>query len=152
MRIDKVEDCVRDLSNRWLCITNEDNWNVVKTKKVWGVPEKRGKHQIESVRPGDKLVFYVTPKRIAGIFEATSKPFESKEKIFGWADFGREEYFPHRVKLKSVILAKEPVSADAIMRELSFSKGQKYWSICLRRAMLKITESDFDALRRLLLR
>jgi predicted RNA-binding protein len=133
------------LPNYWLCVTNEANWNVVKAKKVWGVPQKRGKRQIEAVKPGDLLAFYVTPKRIGGIFEVTSEPFESKEKIFSWADFGREEFFPYRVKLKPIVAAKEPVPADKLIRKLSFSKGQKRWSVFLRRAMLRIVKSDYDS-------
>jgi predicted RNA-binding protein len=55
------------LVNYWLCVTNEDNWKVVRARKVWGVPERRGKRQIEGVRPGDYLVFYVIPKKIGGM-------------------------------------------------------------------------------------
>jgi len=133
--------------NYWLCVTNDDNWNVVKKQKVWGVPEKRGRRQIEAVKPGDYLVFYVTPKRIGGIFKAASEPFESKEKIFSWADFGREEIFPYRVKLESVVVAKEPVSVDKLIGKLSFTRGLKRWSIMLRRAMAKISEKDFELIR-----
>jgi predicted RNA-binding protein len=125
-------------------VTNEDNWNVVKARKVWGVPEKRGKRQIEAVKPGDYLVFYVTPKRIGGIFKAVSEPFESKERIFSWADFGREEMFPYRVKLEPNVVAREPVPFDKLAGKLSFSKGHKHWSIMLRRAMIKISERDFE--------
>jgi predicted RNA-binding protein len=133
--------------NYWLCVTNEDNWNVVRKLKIWGVPEKRGRRQIESVKAGDHLVFYVTPKRIGGIFKAVSEKFESKEKIFSWADFGREEVFPHRVKLESVVVAKEPVSFDKLIGKLSFTKGLRHWSIMLRRAMFEISQKDFEAIR-----
>jgi len=141
---------VRELGNYWLCVTNEDNWNAVKEYKVWGVPEKRGRRLIESVKPGDYLVFYVMPKRIGGIFEAVSEPFESKERIFSWADFGREEVFPHRVKLEPVVAAKEPVAVEKLIGKLSFSKEQKRWSVFLRKAMLKITKTDYESLRTLI--
>ena len=29
----------------WLCITNEENWNVVKTKNVWGVADTVKEHE-----------------------------------------------------------------------------------------------------------
>lgn len=135
------------LSKYWLCVTNEDNWNVIKIKRIWGVPEKRGRCQIKDVRPGDQLVFYVTPKRIGGIFEAISEPFESNEKVFSWADFGREEHFPYRVRLKPIAVTKEPIPVGELIRKLSFSKGQKRWSVFLRRAILRITKSDYDSLR-----
>jgi predicted RNA-binding protein len=138
---------LEELVNYWFCVTNEDNWNVVKKHRVWGVPEKRGRRQIEAVRSGDYLVFYVTPKRIGGILKAVSEPFESKEKIFSWTDFGREETFPHRVKLEPTVVAKEPVSVDKLIGKLSFTRGSKHWSIFLRRAMFKISEKDFEAIR-----
>lgn len=135
--------------NYWLCVTNEDNWNVVKTHKIWGVPEKRGKRQIEGVRSGDYLVFYVVPKRVGGIFKVVSEPFESWEKVFSWADFGRE-VFPYRVKLRQIVVAGEPVSFDKVVGKLSFTKGRRRWSVMLRRAMFRISERDFEVFRDLL--
>jgi predicted RNA-binding protein len=132
------------MTKYWLCVTNEDNWNIVKTKLVWGVPEKRGKCQIQKVKPSDKLVFYVTPKRIGGIFEATSETYESNEKIFSWADFGKEELFPNRVHLKPIVVVEQPIIADQLVKKMSFCRGQRCWSIFLRRAMLEITKSDFN--------
>jgi predicted RNA-binding protein len=134
---------VKGLVNYWLCVTNEDNWNVIKKQKIWGVPEKRGKRQIEDVKLGDLLVFYIIPKRIGGIFKAISEPFESREKIFNWADFGREEIFPFRLKLEPVVVLEEPLPFDKLIRKLSFTKGLRRWSIVLRRAMFKIPAKDF---------
>ena len=136
--------------NYWLCVTNQDNWNVVKMHKIWGVPERRGRRQIEGVKPGDYLVFYVTPKRVGGIFRVVSEPFESREKVFSWADFGREEVFPFRVRLEPNIVAKEPVSFDKVVGKLSFTKGRRRWSVMLRRAMFRISERDFGVIRDLL--
>ena len=127
----------------WLCVTNEENWQKVKEKKVWGVPAKRGKRQIETVKRGDCLVFYVMPKRIGGIFEATSEPFESSKKIFSWAEFGRPEIFPYRVRLEPVRLPNEPVHVETLIDKLSFTRGRKRWSILLRRAVLEISEEDY---------
>ena len=65
-------------------MTNEDNWRVIRDRKIWGVSE-RYRRVIEAVRPGDYLVFYVMPKRVMGVFKAASKPFESRERIFPWS-------------------------------------------------------------------
>ena len=134
----------------WLCVVNEENWNVVKKRNVWGIPEKRGRLQIEAVKPGDYLIFYVMPKRIGGIFRVVSEPFESKEKIFSWADFGRAEVFPHRVKLEPNLIANQPVSVEKLIGKLSFTKGRKHWSTSLRRAMLQIVKADYESIYALL--
>jgi len=128
-------------------VTNEENWKVVKERKVWGVPAKRGKRQIESVKPSDYLVFYVKPKRIGGIFQAASEPFESNEKIFSWVEFGTEEIFPHRIKLEPMTVPKEPVPIEALVSKMSFARGRKRWSVFLRRAMVKISAKDFELVR-----
>ena len=128
--------------NYWLCVTNEDNWKVIKDRRVWGVSE-RYRRVIEAVRPGDYLVFYVMPKRVMGVFKAASKPFESRERIFPWGGAGGREVYPLRVKLEPVILAKRPLMFDGLVPRLSFIRNKKRWSGYLRRAMLLIPEGDF---------
>ncbi|MDH5462037.1 MAG: EVE domain-containing protein [Candidatus Bathyarchaeota archaeon] len=136
----------------WLCVTDEDNWQAIKEKKVWGVPAKRGKRQMEAVERGDCLVIYVKPKRIGGIFEAASEPYESSEKVFSWAEFGKPEIFPYRVRLKPVRVPNEPVHVGTLMDKLSFTKGIKRWGIFLRRAMFEISEKDYGLILSLIAR
>ena len=136
--------------NYWLCVTNEENWEVVRKRQVWGVPERRGRKVIEAVRLGDYLIFYVKSKRIGGIFEAVSEAFESSERIFSWGEFGREEIFPFRVKLRPVVVADEPIEIGELIGKLSFTKGLRRWSVRLRRAMLRVSARDFKLIRGLL--
>ena len=116
---------------------------MVKERKVWGVPE-RSRSQIEAVKPGDVLVFYVMPQRVMGIFEVASEPYESSERIFSWGEFGREDLFPHRVKLEPVILAKEPLQFKSLLPKLKFVTNKKMWSGHLRKAMRTIPREDYD--------
>ncbi|MEM2352493.1 MAG: EVE domain-containing protein [Thermoproteota archaeon] len=129
--------------NYWLCVTNEENWKVVKERKIWGVP-KRNRRQIEAVKPGDLLVFYVMPKRIMGIFKAVSGTFESDELIFSWGEFGREEVFPYRVKLEPVAIAEKPVQFESLIPKLKFIVNKKMWTGYLRGAMRTIPKEDYD--------
>ena len=92
----------------WLCITTEKNWDVIREKNVWGVPE-RHRNVIAKVKPGDKLVIYIKQERvdnvvkeprIVGIFEVVSDPFRESTRIFsskGVRNSG--ETFPWRVKI-----------------------------------------------------
>lgn len=119
----------------------------MKRRKVWGVP-KRSKGFIERVKPGDLLVFYVSPKKISGIFKAISESFQSDEKIFSCEGLGKEEIFPYRVRLKPVIIAEEPVRFDGLIPKLRFIANKKYWTGHLRRAMIDIPKEDYDLIFR----
>ena len=132
--------------NYWLCVTNEENWRVVKARKLWGV-SNRNRRLIERVKPGDLLAFYVMPKKISGIFEAASEPFESDEKVFSWGEFGREELFPYRVKLEPVNVPEEPVSFEELISRLGFIVNKKGWTGYLRRAMCIIPKEDYETIQ-----
>ncbi|MEM0211815.1 MAG: EVE domain-containing protein [Desulfurococcaceae archaeon] len=134
--------------NYWFCVTNEDNWNIIKSKHVWGVP-KRGRRYVLDVKIGDFLVFYIIPKKIGGIFRAVSEPFESEERIFSWIDYGKDEVFPFRVKIEPFLVPEKALPFDRLIEKLSFTKGLKRWSIKLRRAMFKISEEDFNTIKNL---
>ena len=132
--------------NYWLCVTSEENWKVVRKRKLWGV-SGRNKAQIEKVEHGDNLVFYVKPQRLMGIFQAASGAFKSDEKIFGTSGFTREEIFPYRIKLKSYMAPKEPVLLKSLVPKLKFITNKKKWMGHLRRAMQIIPKEDYDTMK-----
>ena len=128
--------------NYWLCVTNEENWEVVKKRKLWGVSE-RNRAQIEKVELGDNLVFYVKPQRLMGIFQAVSKSFKADEGIFSTSGFASGEIFPYRVELKSYVMPKEPVLFKIIVPKLKFITNKEKWMGHLRRAMQIIPKEDY---------
>ncbi|MFX0209453.1 MAG: EVE domain-containing protein [Candidatus Hodarchaeota archaeon] len=132
--------------NYWLCVTNDDNWEVIRKKRVWGVPERR-RNLIKTVAPGDQLVIYVAPKRIGGIFEVVSRFYERRDKIFKEV---KGEIFPYRVDLSPIMALSEPKGFMEIREKLSFIPDTRYWSAPLRRGMVKITEEDFQIIEKYL--
>lgn len=140
----------------WLCITNRDNWEVVKKKKVWGVP-RRHKNTIAKVKPGDKLVFYVKQERkdkevlepkIVGIFEVVSEPYEDSTRIFKSPSHLNETY-PLRVKIKPIKLGE--VEFKPLIPKLKFITNKKKWSGHLMgKAMREIPEEDYKLIASLL--
>lgn len=128
----------------WLCVTNDENWEIVKRKKIWGVG-KRSKGSIEQVRIDDVLIFYVMPKTIGGIFKCVSEPYEDQTEIFKWHQLGRKELFPYRVNIEPVIIPTELINIDRLIPQFRFiNKKLGYmWSLQLRKGMLEIPESDY---------
>lgn len=136
---------MKSLVNYWLCITNEKNWEIIRKRNVWGVP-KRSRGIIQKVKTGDLLVFYVAPKRVAGVFKTVSEPYVDEEVIFSADGFSGNERFSYRVRLEPVVLAKEYVDFSSLIPRLSFIVNKKRWSGYLRRAMVQIPKEDYDLL------
>ncbi len=133
------------MAGYWLCVTNERNWNVVKKRKVWGVPA-RNERLIKRVKKGDFLVFYVSPKRIGGIFRVVSEPFFDDSALFSSEGFSSNERFPHRVKIEPVAVPKKFVEFDPLITKLDFIVNKERWTGYLRRAMLSIPEKDYKTI------
>ena len=128
--------------NYWLCITDQENWHVIKSELVWGV-SGRYKAIMEQVKLGDLLVFYVKPKRICGIFIVSSEPYTSTKRIFKSGGISGQEIFPHRVKLKPLIVLDECLDFESLISRLNFIRKKDRWTAYLRRAMVPLSEYDF---------
>jgi len=128
--------------NYWLCVTNTENWEIIQKRKIWGVPE-RSSRQIEKVKPGDYVVFYVMPQRVAGIMKATSEAFRSDDRIFSWKGPSGNETFPHRIKLELVTVPKQPLLFKELIPKLNFIENKEMWTGHLRRAMRSIPKEDY---------
>nr|MDO8081699.1 EVE domain-containing protein [Candidatus Freyarchaeota archaeon] len=133
--------------NYWLCITNAENWEVVKNKKVWGVTD-RHKNKISQVKPGDILIFYITKSyKVGGIMKADSEPYMGTEKIFSPTGFAAKEIFPNRVKLKSQIIVDKPINFKELVPKLKFIKNKKVWAGSLQgKTMRLIPKEDYETI------
>jgi predicted RNA-binding protein len=131
--------------NYWLCITNAENWEVAKNRKVWGVND-RHKNKISQVKPGDILIFYITKSHeVGGIMKADSEPYMSTEKIFSPTGFASGEIFPNRVKLKSQIIVDKPINFKELVPKLKFIKNKKFWAGSLQgKATRLIPKEDYE--------
>jgi predicted RNA-binding protein len=140
----------------WLCITNEENWQVVNAKKIWGVAE-RHKNTITKVKVGDSLLFYlkqekiadeITESRITGIFKATSTVYIDDKKIFNVPKGMGAEAFPLRIKLKPVRIFDKPLLFKPLIPQLKFITNKKKWSGHLMgKAMRAIPKEDFELIK-----
>ena len=137
----------------WLCITNEENWKVIKERSIWGVPE-RHKNVIARVKPGDKLLIYVKQKktkdeviepRIVAVYEAKSKSFKDLKKVFSSKGMRySNEVFPWRIKLKPVKIFDKPVEFKPLIPKLKFIKNKQKWAGHLMgKAMRELPKEDF---------
>ena len=142
----------------WLCITDAENWQIIKEKNIWGVSQRHA-NKLMSTKIGDKLVFYVKqnpptdPPTIRGIFEVVSKPFYDEKPIFKApiSPFQVGETYPWRVKItpiKTGYLEFKP-----LIKQLKFitNKTSRGWGGHLMgKAMRPLPEDDFKLIESLL--
>ncbi|HIE15134.1 TPA: EVE domain-containing protein [Candidatus Bathyarchaeota archaeon] len=137
----------------WLCITTEENWNVIKKKNIWGVQEKH-RNTIGKVKAGDKCLIYVMskkkddgliPSRIMGAYEVTSTVKVDNSRIFKPPERNKNEVFPLRIKLKPVKIFEKPVEFKPLISKLKFIKNKQKWTGHIQgKAMRKIPEEDYE--------
>ena len=136
----------------WLCITNEENWQIIKKNNIWGVAE-RHKNTISKVKNGDRCLFYVKQEkigdeikesRIVGEYEVVSEVFKDSKRIFKSPPNMGNENFPYRIKLKPIKVFKKPIEFKPLIPKLSFIKNKKKWSGHLMgKAMRQIPKEDY---------
>jgi len=137
----------------WLCITTEENWNVIKQKNVWGVQEKH-RNTIARVKPGDKCLIYVMstkkddeiiPPRIMATYEVASEVFKDGSKIFKPPERNRNEVFPLRIKLKPIKIFDKPVDFKSLIPKLRFIRNKQKWTGHIQgKAMREISKEDYQ--------
>jgi len=135
----------------WVCVTNKENWEIVKREKTWGVSRKNQK-LLEKTEIGDFLVFYVKTNKLGGIFKIISKPFESEEEIFGSAGLVQSKIYPYRVKLDPMIIPKEPIPFEGLIPRLGFIVNKEQWGSYLRKAMIRVRRESYEVMRQSLKR
>lgn len=107
------------------------------------------------IRPGDKLVCYLTKlSRWIGVLEVESESFEDNEPIY----YVQNDPFVIRFKVKPIVwLPKEkavPIREKSVWNSLSFTKGidknSSVWTGKLRSSLNQLEESDGQYLESLL--
>ena len=87
----------------------------------------------------DSLIFL--ERVIGGIFRVLKSPFRSSKKIFGG------DIYPFRVDIEEVFLPKGPIPlAEKLRKRLNFIPDHDRWHAIFRRAMVPISDHDFQIL------
>lgn len=140
------------MPNYYIAVTDDDNWPVVRDKRVWGLPEGREK-LIKRLKRGDYLFIYLIssrkggvtlPPRLAGLFQVASEPYQDSERIF------RGRLYPNRVKLEPLIVPEEPVEFKPLVPKLTSIRNKKFWAARFRSGLAEVPEEDFELMKRAL--
>lgn len=147
----------------WLLVTHPDNFEIMKAKNIAAMKVKR-KSFAEQVRPGDKVVFYLTKiGKFGGVAEFISKVREDKAEIFteestvylrgensshlGGVQKNRETH-PWRfdVQFEVKLEEKDYVPSEEFKDKLVYLKKwpAKYWKLGFQGNVHEIPKEDYE--------
>ena len=137
----------------WLFTITEENFEVVKSSGLFGVPESSKAPRL--VKPGDKLIFYVMKTgakslggMIVGVFRATSSWRRENKRL--WPDEIREKKvkYPFRINVEPIKLGAAPFKE--LVPKLSFVVNKKRPQVHLigtpANAGRPISDKDLDVI------
>lgn len=151
----------------WLLVTHPNNFEIMKAKKIAAMKAKR-KSFAYQVRPGDKVVFYLTKiGKFGGVAEFISKVREDKAEIFteestvhlrgeksshlGGVQKSRETH-PWRFDVKFEVKLDESdyVPSEDFKEKLVYLKKwpAKYWKLGFQGNVHEIPEDDYETLKK----
>lgn len=137
----------------WIVVGMPENFEIATKRKfdMFGFKSTR-RTQSGEMRPGDKLVFYLTGvKRFGGIATVTSESFEAHSKVF-MSEKKPNEDFPYRVKTKADIVLKEDdrlYVPDFVPRlEMTKKGAMKSWSLAFQGNLHKISAADYKLIEK----
>src|SRR3990172_436629 len=137
----------------WIVVGSPENFQIAISRgfDLFGFKSTR-RRETGEMRPGDKLVFYLTGiKKFGGIATVASEAFEDHRKIFKSEKKPGEDY-PFRVKTKAEIVLDESqwLYVPDYVPLLEFTKKgtTKSWALFFQGNLHKISEADYKLLER----
>jgi hypothetical protein len=135
----------------WIVVGSIDNFAATRALgfSVQGF-KSRHRKKAETMRPGDRLIWYVTGvKAFGGYATLASAYFEDHTPIWKSKDPKRDaEDYPFRVNIAPVVTLSEPdfVPAEPIARRMSYvSKWPAAnWTLAFQGNLHKIDDDDFE--------
>ena len=122
--------------NYWMLVSSLENFRLSRQHGFTiGGMKSRHRKKAEKVRPGDKVVYYLTGvQKLGGIAEATSEYFEDHSPL--WESKKKGEDYPLRFSIKPVLILDEEefLSAEAMARRMTYVKKwpAEHWRLAFQ--------------------
>jgi hypothetical protein len=138
----------------WIIVGSIDNFR--KTAELGFTLQgmkSRHRKKAERMRPGDKLIWYVTGfKAFAGAATVTSPFFESHDRIWQSVDPKKAaEDYPYRVRIEADVVLPETefVPAEGVARRMTYVAKwpSDNWTLAFQGNVHEIGEDDYRLIR-----
>ncbi len=143
----------------WVLVSSPDNLRATKELgfTVQGI-KSRHRKKAEQMKPGDKLIFYLTGKKMfAATATVTSGFYEADDLIWTSNNTKRDgspENYPYRVKTEPEVVAEEDawIDAEPVARQMTYAKKwpAEHWTLAFQGNVHNVPEEDYELIRGLL--
>lgn len=147
-------EAATDGPKTWILTGCLENFEINRERgfDVIGFKERRRK-QAEQMRPGDRIIFYVTGiQAFGGIAEVTSEVFEERKPIWPQGKKKAPEAYPWRVDAKPVLVLEEDdfVPAEELVPEMEHAAKwpAEHWHLAFQGQLRTIGSADTKLLER----
>ena len=138
------------MSSYWIVVGSEDNFLIAKSRgfDMFGFKSRR-RREASEMRPGDKLIFYLTKiMKFGGVVTVTSKYYEDHSKIFLVEQKKKaDEDYPWRVDTKPDVIMESDQYLDVkeIAPRMEHTKKwpPEYWRLAFQGNLRQVPESDY---------
>jgi len=138
----------------WIVVGSPDNF-VRTTEYAFTVQGFKSRHRkkAERMKPGDKIVYYLTGlKAFGGIVTITSPYFESHERIWESGDPKKAaEDYPFRVEIAPEIAlpVADAIPAEPVARQMTYVAKwpAANWTLAFQGNLHEIGEDDYRLIR-----
>jgi predicted RNA-binding protein len=124
----------------WLTLTDQENWEIIKKHRIYAI---NSDNKINLLKIGDKLVMYLIPKQISGIFSISKLNTEIKVKF-------KNKDYKYYFELEPLLIINKPLlvcnkrSRGPIVEQVSIFKNAKRWgTVLMGTPIIEITEDDY---------
>ncbi|HEX6547376.1 MAG TPA: EVE domain-containing protein [Candidatus Dormibacteraeota bacterium] len=143
-------------AQHWMIVSSPENFRKTRDHgfSAQGVKDRHRK-RVETMRPGDRLLFYITGRMaFAATATVTSPVYEDHTMI--WRSVRWEEDYPWRVRLRPDVVLEDIdwVSAKELAYRLDYVRkwAPESWSLAFQGHLHQLAQKDFklveDELRR----
>lgn len=150
---------ISDSPSYWIIVGSPENFE--RTREI-GFSQQgmksRHRKKAERMKPGDKIVYYLTGKKVfAAISTITSPFFESHEPIWQSSDPKKAaEDYPYRVETAPDLVLDEAdwVPAEGLARQMEYARKwpAENWTLAFQGNVHEIGAADFELIRAALAR
>jgi hypothetical protein len=143
-------------AQHWMIVGSPENFRKTRDHgfSAQGV-KARHRKRVETMRPGDRLLYYVTGRMVfAATATVTSPVYEDHTVI--WRSVRREEDYPWRVRIRADVVLEEAewVPAKELAYRLEYVRkwAPETWTLAFQGHLHQLAQKDFklveDELRR----